>query len=145
MAHNENVGKQVNQTITPKGGPPIAKSKRTSHVQKLKRLIETSLDDDKAQDIVAIDLAGKSSLADYMIVASGLSQRHITTLANHIAEKLRTIGFGAVPAEGKDSSDWVVLDAGDIIVHLFHPEARRHYNLEKMWAMPTPVAMEAAL
>ena len=114
-------------------------------MRKLKRLIETSLDDDKAQDIVAIDLAGKSSLADYMIVASGLSQRHITTLADHIAEKLRVMGFASVPMEGKDSSDWVVLDAGTIIVHLFRPEARRHYNLEKMWAMPAPAAMEAAL
>jgi ribosome-associated protein len=115
-------------------------------VRKLKRLIEASLDDGKAQDIVAIDLAGKSSLADYMIVASGLSQRHITTLAEHIAEKLRVIGFASVPTEGKESSDWIVLDAGDIIVHLFRPEARRHYNLEKMWAMPTmPAAMEAAL
>lgn len=114
-------------------------------MHKLKRLIEASLDDDKAQDIVAIDLAGKSSLADYMIVASGLSQRHINTLADHIADKLRAKGYGAPPAEGKESSDWVVLDAGNIIVHLFRPEARRHYNLEKMWAMPMPAIMEAAL
>ncbi len=114
-------------------------------MQKLKRLIEASLDDDKAEDIVAIDLAGKSTLADYMIVASGLSQRHISTLADHIAEKLRIVGYPRVPTEGKDSSDWVVLDAGDIIVHLFRPAARRHYNLEKMWAMPMQDAMEAAL
>ncbi len=114
-------------------------------MRKLKRLIETSLDDDKAQDIVAIDLAGKSSLADYMIVASGLSQRHLSALADHLMDKLRAIGFGSVPIEGKESSDWVVLDAGNIIVHLFHPEARRHYNLEKMWAMPALEMMEAAL
>ncbi len=124
---------------------PIASKTRTTHVQKLKRLIETSLDSDKAEDIVAIDLAGKSSLADYMIVASGFSQRHLTTLADHIAEKLRLKGFEAVPIEGKETSDWVVLDAGDIIVHLFRPEARRHYNLEKMWSMPAPLVMEAAL
>ena len=110
---------------------------------KLKRLIEASLGDDKAENIVAIDLAGKSSLADYMIVASGTSQKHIATLANHVAEKLRNLGRGSVAMEGKETSDWVVLDAGNIIIHLFKPEMRRHYNLEKMWAMPEPVALEA--
>jgi len=114
-------------------------------VRKLKRLIESTLDDAKAEDIVAIDLAGKSSLADYMIVASGLSQKHISTLAERIAEKLREIGLVSVPADGKEGSDWIVLDAGLILVHLFRPEARRHYNLEKMWAMPALPAMEAAL
>lgn len=113
-------------------------------MHKLKRLIEGSLDDDKAQDIVAIDLAGKSSLADYMIVASGLSQKHISTLARHLSEKLGAVGFGRVSVEGEDS-DWVVLDAGNIIVHLFRPEVRRLYNLEKMWALPFPAALEAAL
>ena len=111
---------------------------------KLKRLIEKSLDADKAEDIVAIDLAGKSSLADYMIVASGRSQKHISTLADHLADRLHDTGIASVPVEGKNASDWVVLDAGDIIVHLFHPEARKLYNLEKMWALPTE-AMEAAL
>ncbi len=134
----------VKHSGTYKEEKTITKIKTTSQVAKLKRLIEKSLDADKAEDIVAIDLAGKSSLADYMIVASGNSQRHITTLADHLADKLRTIGYGAVPTEGKETSDWVVVDAGDIIVHLFHPEARRHYNLEKMWAMPMP-ALEAAL
>jgi ribosome-associated protein len=122
----------------------IATNKITSQVNKLRRLIEKSLDADKAQDIVAIDLAGKSSLADFMIVASGTSQKHIATLAGHIAEKLHATGRDSVPIEGKDSSDWIVVDAGDIIVHIFRPEARRHYNLEKMWAMPMP-AMEVAL
>lgn len=110
---------------------------------KLKRLVEASLDDDKAENIVAINLAGKSSLADYMIVASGTSQKHIATLANHIAQKLKNLGRGSVSVEGKDTSDWVVLDAGSIIIHLFKPEMRMHYNLEKMWAMPEPVALEA--
>lgn len=138
----------VRTPVTPtKGGTPIATKKRTSQVQKLRRLIEASLDDGKAEDIVAIDLAGKSTLADYMIVASGLSQKHISTLAGRVTEKLMELGHTRVPVEGKDSSDWVVLDAGDIIVHLFRPEARRHYNLEKMWsvAMPEALEMEAAL
>lgn len=111
---------------------------------KLKRLIESSLDDDKAEDITAIDLAGKSSLADFMIVATGRSQKHISTLADHLVDRLQEYGRAAVPVEGKDGSDWVVVDAGDIIVHLFHPDARRHYNLEKMWGVETP-ASEAVL
>ncbi len=115
-------------------------------MDKLKNFIKTSLDDDKAQDIVAIDLAGKSSLADYMIVASGLSQKHIATLADHLAEKLGERGLEHVAIEGKESSDWVVVDAGNIIVHLFRPDARRLYNLEKMWSLPMQqMELEAAL
>lgn len=102
-------------------------------MDKLKRLIETTLDDDKAEEIVSIDLAGKSSLADYMIVASGRSARHLLTLAEHIAEKLRAIGYAFVSVDGKDSEDWMIVDAGDVIVHLMRPDARQVYNLEKMW------------
>jgi ribosome-associated protein len=122
----------------------IATRKSTSQIKKLKTLIEKSLDDGKAIDIVTVDLAGKSSLGDYMIIASGTSQRHITTLADHIVDKLENNGLGGIPIEGRDSSDWVVVDAGNIIVHLFHPEARKHYNLEKMWSMALP-PIEAAL
>lgn len=123
----------------------IIKINPTLHVEKLKQLIETSLDDDKAENIVIIDLAGKSTLADYMIIASGRSQKHIDTLAAHIAERLRTLGRDGVPMEGKDGCDWVVVDAGDVIVHLFRDEARRHYNLEKMWTMPDAPILEAVV
>lgn len=95
-------------------------------------------------DIATVDLSGKSSLADYMIVASGTSQKHLSTLADHIAEKLHGLGMSFVPIEGKDVSDWVVVDAGTVIVHLFRPEVRQLYNLEKMWGMPE-LTMEAAL
>ncbi len=135
---------KLSEVNAAKGGIPITSTAPTFHVDKLKRLIETSLDDDKAEDITAIDLAGKSTLADYMIVASGRSQKHIATLASHIVEKLRLAGYASASVEGKDTSDWVLVDAGDIIVHIFHPEARKHYNLEKMWAMPMP-AQEAIL
>jgi ribosome-associated protein len=113
-------------------------------VEKLKRIIESSLDDDKAGNIVTIPLAGKSSLADYMVVASGTSQRHLKTLAEHIADKLRAIGFGSVAVDGFDSEDWMVVDAGDVLVHLMKPEARIAYSLEKMWGVPEP-AVEAAV
>lgn len=108
---------------------------RTLHVHKLKNIIETALDADKASDICTIDLAEKSSLADYMIVASGLSQKHIAAIAERVVEKLHTLGFAKIPVEGK-ASDWIVIDAGNIIIHLFRGETRSHYNLEKMWAMP---------
>ena len=106
----------------------------------LKHLIEDSLDDDKAEGIVAIDLAGKSSFADYMIVASGRSQRHVSTLADKLAVRLKEEGFPPLSMEGKESCDWVVVDCGDIIVHLFRPEIREIYNLEKMWSTPAQSA-----
>lgn len=80
-----------------------------------------------------------------MVVASGTSQRHISTLADHLVDKLHEQGFASVPVEGKEMSDWVVLDAGAVIVHLFRPEARQHYNLEKMWGIPELATLEAAL
>jgi len=96
----------------------------------------TSLDDDKAKDIVTIDLAGKSSLADYLVIASGTSQRQVVAMADHLTEKLKAAGLTGLSAEGKDQGDWVVLDAFDVIVHLFRPEVREFYNLEKMWDGP---------
>lgn len=105
-------------------------------MNKLKKIIEASLDSEKASDISVIDLAGKSSLADYMIVATGLSQKHLSALADRIVEKLEALGIKRVPVEGKAPTDWIVVDAGNIIVHLFRQETRNLYNLEKMWAMP---------
>ncbi len=96
-------------------------------------LVTASLEDDKAEDLVTIDLAGKSSIADYMIIASGRSQRQVGAMAEHLREKLKAEGFGSVPVEGARRCDWVLIDAGDIIVHLFRPEVRSFYNLEKMW------------
>ena len=99
-------------------------------------LIERSLDDDKAVDPVTIDLGGKSSMADAMIVASGTSQRHIAAMAEKLMERLKAAGVGGVAAEGVADSDWVLIDTGDVIVHLFKPEAREFYNLEKLWSAP---------
>ncbi len=92
------------------------------------------LDDDKANEIVVLDLAGKSALADCMIVASGRSQRHVGATADHILRMLKDAGHGTARVEGMPHCDWVLIDAGDVIVHLFRPEVRVFYNLEKLWA-----------
>ena len=92
------------------------------------------LDDDQAQDIVTIDLEGKSSIADHMVIASGRSTRQVAAIANKLAEKVKQAGFGPVKLEGLPAADWVLLDAGDVVVHLFRPEVRSFYNLERMWA-----------
>lgn len=101
-------------------------------------LVETILDDDKAQDIVVIDLAGKTTLADFMVVASGSSTRQVAGMARKMQEKLKNAGCGRVPVEGLPQADWVLIDAGDVIIHLFRPEVRAFYNLEKMWSEFAP-------
>ena len=97
-----------------------------------------TLDEGKAEDIVVIDLEGKTSIADHLVIASGRSSRQVTALADQVTSKLKDVGHGRVMSEGKEHGDWVLLDAGDIIIHLFRPEVRAFYNLEKMWGA-TPV------
>jgi ribosome-associated protein len=97
--------------------------------------VETILEDDKAEDIVAIDLAGKSSVADYLVIASGRSGRHVSALADHVLRHLKELGLGRVSTEGLSGGDWVLIDAGDVIVHVFRPEVREFYNLEKIWSV----------
>jgi nicotinate-nucleotide adenylyltransferase len=103
-------------------------------------LVHRSLEDDKAEDIVVIDLKGKSSFADYMVIASGRSNRQVVAIADHLAERLKQAGGGYIPVEGKQSGDWVLVDAGDVVVHVFRPEPRAFYALEKMWALETEAA-----
>ena len=93
----------------------------------------TSLDDDKASDIISIPLQGKSPIADYMIIASGSSSRQLSAMAEHLQQRLKDIGFPPMGTEGIRSGDWILIDAGDVIVHLFRPEVREFYQLEKMW------------
>jgi ribosome-associated protein len=97
------------------------------------RVVLTSLEDDKAEDILAIDIRGKSSFADMLIVASGRSARHVGALADHIMRKLKEAGVKQVHVEGLPHADWVLVDAGDVVVHLFRPEVRSFYNIEKIW------------
>lgn len=101
-------------------------------------LIEALLDGDKAEDIVVIDLDGKSAIADAMVVATGRSQRHIGAMAEHLLHMLKENGLVGIRPEGLRQGDWVLIDAGDVVVHLFRPEVRVFYGLEKMWGMKLP-------
>ena len=104
----------------------------------LKQIIINTLDVNKAQDIISIDLKDKSSMADYMIIASGTSSRHIQSLSEQVLDKLKDSGIKNSKIEGKESSEWKLVDGIDLIVHIFHPEKRRFYELEKMWSELIP-------
>ncbi len=101
----------------------------------LEEALLTRLDEDKAQDMVLIDLKGKSAMADTMIVASGRSHRHVGAIADHLLRTLKEQGLGKAKVEGLPHCDWVLIDAGDVIIHLFRPEVRTFYNIEKIWAV----------
>ena len=104
-------------------------------------MVLTSLEDDKAEEILAIDIRGKSSLADMLIVASGRSARHVAALADHVMRKLKDAGVKDVRVEGLPHADWVLVDAGDVVAHIFRPEVRAFYNIEKIWTgAPAPDA-----
>lgn len=105
-------------------------------------LVVGSLDADKAEDIIVIDLRGKSSIADHMVIATGHSSRQVGAMADHLSRKLKDAGLG-IAIEGMPQCDWVLIDAADIVVHLFRPEVRSFYNLEKMWGIVRPVAVAA--
>jgi ribosome-associated protein len=100
----------------------------------LHALVMAQLDDDQAQDVVSIPLEGKSSIADHMVIASGRSTRQVASMAQKLAEKIKQAGFGHVRVEGLPAADWVLIDAGDVVIHLFRPEVRSFYNLERMWS-----------
>ena len=107
-------------------------------ISKLKKLVEKTLNINKAKEIVSIDLKGKSYIADYMIVASGTSSRHIQSLSEILLSTLEKKGFGKFKIEGQSSEGWKLIDASDIIIHIFHPEKRKFYELEKMWSELIP-------
>ena len=98
----------------------------------------SSLDDDKAEDIVTIDLEGRSSLCDAIVVATGTSSRHVASTAEHLVRRLKEAGYGTARVEGLPQGDWVLIDAGDVIVHLFRAEVRAYYDLEGMWSVGEP-------
>jgi ribosome-associated protein len=110
-------------------------SPSTEGLEPLETLIVNKLDDDKAQDIVCIDLRGKSSVADTLIIASGRSHRHVGALADHVVRALKEAGHGKAKIEGLPACDWVLIDVGDVVVHIFRPEVRSFYNIEKIWSL----------
>ena len=118
----------------PQPGTPTPAPLPPSVPGSLHALVLQSLDDDQAQEIVSIPLEGKTSIADHMVIASGRSTRQVAAMAQKLAERIKHGGFGHVRIEGLPAADWVLIDAGDIVVHLFRPEVRSFYNLERMWA-----------
>jgi ribosome-associated protein len=108
-------------------------------ISEIKNKIEIILDNNKAKNIISINLKKKSYIADYMIIASGTSSRHLQSLSENLVSELKKIGIYNCRMEGKDSSDWKLVDAIDIIIHIFHPEKREFYDLEKMWSEPMPI------
>jgi ribosome-associated protein len=113
------------------------RAKAAPHSDLLKRII-ASLEDDKAEAIVTVDLEGRSSLCDAAVIASGRSSRHVMSIAEHLARRLKEQGYGTRPVTGAAQGDWVLVDAGDIIVHVFRPEVRDYYDLEGMWNVAAP-------
>lgn len=104
--------------------------------EQLLKQILTSLEDDKAEDVVTVDLKGKSEIGDYMVICSGRSSRQVTAIAQNLVDHLKQDLGRACKVEGKDMGDWVLIDSGDVIVHIFRPEVREFYQLEKMWLSP---------
>lgn len=119
------------------GLPPVPEEILSLHDAVLK-----SLDDDKAEEVLSIPLAGKTAIADFMVIASGRSSRQVAAMAEHLQERLRPTKR-KIRIEGLPQGDWVLIDAGDVIVHLFRPEVRSFYNLEKMWSVDAPAAQRA--
>jgi nicotinate-nucleotide adenylyltransferase len=127
-------------TITTETAVPLARPSATPRA--IADLVLHVLDEGKAEEIREIDLRGKSSIADYMLIASGRSSRQVAALATQVTDKLRDLGLRHPSVEGKAQGDWVLIDAGDVIVHLFRPEVRAYYNLEKMWGVQIPPGEE---
>lgn len=119
---------------------PLKASVGTDLAADLLDTVLASLEDSKAEDLVTLDIAGKSSLADHMVIVSGRSHRHVGAIADHLLKDLKASGAGYATVEGQTTCDWVLIDAGDVIVHIFRPEVRGFYNLEKMWAPDTDEA-----
>lgn len=117
---------------------PAPVSEKRIDAEEILATILARLDDDKAEEIVTIELRGKTTIADYMVVASGRSQRHVGAVAEHIVEALKQRGVKNIRIEGLPACDWVLIDASDVIVHVFQPEVRGFYNIEKMWSGARP-------
>lgn len=114
--------------------PSLSETRGVAAADRIIKTVLASLDDSKAEDIVSINIKGKSALADQMVIASGRSHRHVGAVTDHLLRAIKDAGLGAPRVEGKSSGDWVLIDTGDVILHIFRPEVREFYALEKMWA-----------
>ena len=126
------------KTAKPKAKKAAPRPRKAPAQSELLKRIVTSLEDDKAEAIVTIDLEGRSSLCDAAVIASGRSSRHVMAIAEHLARRLKEEGYGTRPVTGASQGDWVLVDAGDVIVHVFRPEVREYYDLEGMWDVASP-------
>ena len=129
------VKKPAAKPVKKPAAKPVPKKAAAATESNLLKRILVSLDDDKAENIVTINLEGRSALCDAAVVASGRSSRHVAAMAEHLARKLKEGGYGTRPISGAGQGDWVLVDAGDVIVHLFRPEVREYYDLEGMWSV----------
>ena len=139
--------KQPEGTETLTSSAPRLQAAKQATVDDIRAVAESlakALEDDKAEDLLFIDLQGKSSLADFMIIASGRSGRHVAALADHVSQEVKKLTGRPANVEGMPNADWVLIDTGDIIVHLFRPEVREFYNLEKIWASDTAAVRSKA-
>ena len=130
--------KQATRKPAPKKIKKAKQPAPKAQASELMTRILASLDDDKAEQVVTIDLTGRSSLADSVVIASGRSSRHVASIADHLARRLKEGGYGTRPVNGAAQGDWVLVDAGDVIVHIFRPEVRDYYDLEGMWSVGAP-------
>ena len=134
--------KLTRKTAAAQKGAPKKNASAPAEPTILSRIL-TSLDDDKAENVVTIDLEGRSALADAIVIASGRSQRHVSAMAEHLARRLKEWGYGTRPLAGAQTGDWALVDAGDVIVHIFRPEVRDYYDLEGMWSVEEPERAQA--
>jgi ribosome-associated protein len=121
------------------GTPPNGFASLRANPEGLLTIVLDALDAAKAEDVACIDLRGKTSIGDHMVLGSGRSQRHVGAIADQLVRKLKEEGYGRVRVEGQPQCDWVLIDAGDVIVHIFRPEVREFYNLQKMWSADRPM------
>lgn len=135
---------EAKQQTDSEGRTIVEKSPTPPDSESILSLIQQSLDDDKADRVVTIDLAGKTSIADFMVIATGNTVRHVGAMTQHLRERLKKTGLKGLSIEGEANGDWVLIDSGDVIVHLFRPEVRAFYNLEKLWGEALPEGIDRA-